>query len=201
MREGGARKSKKSSGDTRMNVQNWPSLEGLGRHPALESLASGQAGDEAVDAFLDEREFPLAEPGMLTFAWRGEADEVHLVRWIHGGGDRLPFMQLAGTDLWLLRLPVEDNGRFEYKLAVGRHGQEALTVDPLNPARAGDPVRGEFGRGHARLRAAGMEPAARGARGADREAAGREPRLRRGARRRGLSAGGARSRSAPIRWW
>ena len=53
---------------------------------------------------------------MLTFAWRGQAEQVHLVRWIHGGGDRLPFVQLAGTDLWLLRLPVEDGGRFEYKL-------------------------------------------------------------------------------------
>ena len=60
---------------------------------------------------------------MLTFAWRGQAEHVHLVRWIHGGGDRLPFVQLAGTDLWLLRLPVEDGGRFEYKLAIGRHGQ------------------------------------------------------------------------------
>ena len=75
---------------------------------------------EAIDAFLHGQEFPLAEPGTLTFAWRGAADHVHLVRWIHGGGDRRPFAQLAGTDLWLLRLPVEDGGRFEYKLAIGR---------------------------------------------------------------------------------
>ena len=61
------------------------------------------------------------------------------MRWIHGGADRQPFVQLAGTDLWLLRVPVEDGGRFEYKLAVGPHGQEQLIVDPLNPARAGDP--------------------------------------------------------------
>jgi enterochelin esterase-like enzyme len=122
-----------------MNVQNWPGVEGLGRHPALETLAVGDADAEAVDAFLHEQTFPLAEPGTLTFAWRGEADHVHLVRWIHGGADRQPFVRLAGTDLWLLRLPVEDGGRFEYKLAVGRHGEEALVVDPRNPARAGDP--------------------------------------------------------------
>ena len=139
MRKAGAGKSKKSSGETSMNVQNWPSLEGLGRHPALETLASVQAGGEAIDAFLHGQEFPLAEPGMLTFAWRGPAERVDLVRWIHGGGDRLPFVQLAGTDLWLLRVPVEDGGRFEYKLAIGLHGQERLVVDPLNPARAGDP--------------------------------------------------------------
>ena len=123
-----------------MNVQSqWPPFEGLGRHPALEALASGRVDGEAVEAFLTDQEFPLAEPGMLTFAWRGEADHVHLVRWIHGGGNRLPFVRLRDTDLWLLRLPVEDGGRFEYKLGVARGGDEELTVDPLNPARAGDP--------------------------------------------------------------
>ena len=123
-----------------MNVQNhWPSFEGLGRHPALETLAVGRPDGETVDAFLAGQEFPLAEPGMLTFAWRGEAEHVHLVRWIHGGGSRLPFARLGGTDLWLLRLPVEDGGRFEYKLGIGRGGGEALVLDPLNPARAGDP--------------------------------------------------------------
>jgi hypothetical protein len=131
-------KSKKSSGETSMNVQNWPSLEGLGRHPALAALAEGSADAEAVQAFLGQ-EFPLAEPGVLTFAWAGGAEHVHLVRWIHGGADRRPFVQLAGTDLWLLRLAVEDGGRFEYKLAVGQEGHEHLVVDPLNPARAGDP--------------------------------------------------------------
>jgi enterochelin esterase family protein len=123
-----------------MNVHaDWPSIEGLGRHPALETLAGGWPDAEAVDAFVTGREFPLAEPGVLTFAWRGEAEHVHLVRWIHGGGNRLPFARLGGTDLWLLRLPVEDGGRFEYKLGIGRGGGEALVLDPLNPARAGDP--------------------------------------------------------------
>jgi enterochelin esterase family protein len=123
-----------------MTVQSeWPSVEGLGRHPALETLAGGAPDAEAVEAFVTGQEFPLAEPGVLTFAWRGHADHVHLVRWIHGGADRLPFARLGGTDLWLLRLPVEDGGRFEYKLAIGRGGGEELVLDPLNPARAGDP--------------------------------------------------------------
>jgi enterochelin esterase family protein len=125
---------------TGMNVhRNWPPVEGLGRHPALETLAGGWPDAEAVDAFVRGQEFPLAEPGVLTFAWRGEAEHVHLVRFIHGGGNRLPFARLDGTDLWLLRVPVEDGGRFEYKLGIGRGGGEELVLDPLNPERAGDP--------------------------------------------------------------
>ena len=86
-----------------MNVRyQWPPIEGLGRHPALETLAGRQQDGEAMDAFLAGQEFPLAEPGMVTFAFRGEAEHVHLVRWIHGGVDRLPFARLGETDLWLL---------------------------------------------------------------------------------------------------
>ena len=134
MADAGVRKSKKSSGES-MNVQNWPPLEGLGRHPALAALAEGQADAEAIEAFLAGQEFPLAEPGTLTFAWHGQAEHVHLVRWIHGGADRQPFVQLAGTDLWLLRVPVEDGGRFEYKLAVGQHGQRAAGRRPAATRR------------------------------------------------------------------
>ncbi len=38
-----------------------------------------------------------------------------------------------------MRLPVENAGRFEYKLAIGRDGGEEWILDPLNPARADDP--------------------------------------------------------------
>jgi enterochelin esterase-like enzyme len=123
-----------------MNVhRNWPPVEGLGRHPALEELAHGVLDAETVEAFLTGQEFPLVEPGMLTFAWRGEADQLHLVRWIHATADRQAFERVGGTDLWLLRLPVEDGGRFEYKLVLARNGGEELLLDPLNPERAGDP--------------------------------------------------------------
>ena len=75
---------------------------------------------------------------MLTFAWQGEADHVHLVRWIHGGAGRLPFERLGVTDLWLLRLPVEDGGRFEYKLGIGarrpRGSDPRSAATPLVPS-------------------------------------------------------------------
>jgi enterochelin esterase family protein len=104
-------------------------------HPALfAALAEG-----SLDRLLADHDFPLTEPGAATFAWRGRAARVELLRWIHGGVDRLPFAAVPGTDLWLLRLPVADGGRFEYKLAVTEGGHEAWVLDPLNPARAGDP--------------------------------------------------------------
>jgi len=130
-----------------MNLQlSQPELDGasralpIRRHPRLaELLANGQPAPTVVDDFLAKHEFPLVEPGAATFAWRGAADHVDLVRWIHAGGERARFERVPGTELWLLRLPVTDGGRFEYKLAIGRHGGEELILDPLNPARARDP--------------------------------------------------------------
>jgi enterochelin esterase-like enzyme len=110
------------------------------RHPLIaELLANGQPAPAAVDDFLANHEFPLVESGAVTFAWYGAADNVDILRWIHAGGDRARFERVAGTELWLLRLPVEDGGRFEYKLAIGTQGGEEWVLDPLNPARARDP--------------------------------------------------------------
>lgn len=121
-----------------MNVQSEPARhEGAG-HPAVSALIEQGADAQAIDAFLAKRDFPLAEPGAVTFVWRGEADRVELLRWIAGAA-RKAFSRVPGTDLWLLRLPVADGGRFEYKLAIGRPGGEDWILDPLNPARAGDP--------------------------------------------------------------
>ncbi|MEO1224288.1 MAG: alpha/beta hydrolase-fold protein [Pseudomonadota bacterium] len=110
------------------------------RHPSVAAFfAEGQFGPGAIDAFLAANAFPLTSPGTATFAWRGAADRVELLRWIHAGVDRTSFDQVHNTDLWLLTLPVEDGGRFEYKLAVHDGDGEHWILDPLNPARAGDP--------------------------------------------------------------
>ena len=109
-------------------------------HPALAALmASGTPSGEAIADFLATNDFPLVEPGFVTFVWSGEADRVELLRWIHAGSDREPFTRLIDTPLWTLRLPVADRGRFEYKLNVVQWGNDNWMLDPLNPARAGDP--------------------------------------------------------------
>jgi enterochelin esterase family protein len=109
-------------------------------HPDLAALvAGGDLSGPALDGFLAGRAAPLSEPGALTFLWRGEAASVELLRWIHAGIDARPFARLPGSDLWHLRVPAEDGGRFEYKIKiVGAHG-ETWDLDPLNPHRAADP--------------------------------------------------------------
>lgn len=109
-------------------------------HPRLASLLTETAPSASdVTAFLSSEAFPLVEPGFCTFAWQGEADRVELLRWIERGEERASFGRVTDTNLWLLRLPVKDEGRFEYKLAIGRGGGEDWITDPLNPYRATDP--------------------------------------------------------------
>lgn len=110
------------------------------QHPTLRAfLDAGDFSGGALDGFFASIPVPLREPGALTFLWRGDAERVELLRWIHAGVDRHAFMRHPDSDLWHLRLPVQDDGRFEYKLAIGRAGGEDWVLDPGNPDRAGDP--------------------------------------------------------------
>lgn len=109
-------------------------------HPSLKALVTtGDMSPDAVNFFLSGLVSPLVEPGALTFLWRGEAVSLELLRWIHARVDRLVFQRLAGSDLWVLRVSVQDGGRFEYKLKVAFPGGEEWVLDPMNPHRAGDP--------------------------------------------------------------
>lgn len=102
--------------------------------------ALGDAPDAAsVGAFVAENVFPLVSAGEAVFVFFGEAERVELLRWIHAGVDRLSLEPLGETRLWSVTVPVQDGGRFEYKLAVTRDGREDWILDPLNPATAEDP--------------------------------------------------------------
>ncbi len=123
-----------------MNIQQPARHASSGAHPAVAGLMSGGTPSKAeVAEFAAAHAFPLIEAGWATFAWVGDAESVDIVRWIHGGEDRRPLHRLPATNLWLLRLAVEDGGRFEYKLVIHQDGGEHWTVDPLNRARAADP--------------------------------------------------------------
>lgn len=137
-------------------VPDGPAFDPTALHPQVQAFLERTPRDDAATrTFLAAVETPLVEPGAATFLWQGEAERVVLVRWIHTGVDRCPLARIAGTSLWHLRLPVEDGGRFEYKLAVAGPADEAWILDPLNPARAGDP----FGE-NSEARTWGYEPPA-----------------------------------------
>ena len=108
-------------------------------HSAVSQLLARPVTEKTVERFILGNRFPLVETGFVTFAWVGHADCISLLRWILGGVDRLEFSRIPDTPLWLLRVAVENNGRFEYKLGVLVNGDEQWINDPLNNARAGDP--------------------------------------------------------------
>lgn len=109
-------------------------------HPELARfLVTGDTSHGDLQAAFASLATPLVEPGALTFLWHGEAERVEILSWIHAGIDRHVFARISGTDVWHLRLPVQDGGRFEYKLNVVQGGEEDWRLDPLNPNRAGDP--------------------------------------------------------------
>lgn len=108
-------------------------------HRALQGLLANGVTPALLRAFLDDQTFPLVSPGEVTFLWVGDAHNVSLLRWIHGGVDRSAFTQVPETPLWLLSMPVTDGGRFEYKLCIHQADNEQWILDPLNNNKAGDP--------------------------------------------------------------
>jgi enterochelin esterase family protein len=109
-------------------------------NPQVENLFSdGIPSAEKIGQFIRDNRFPLAEPGHVTFVFRGQADEVNLRRWISGLSTAQSMQALEGTDLWVLRMELPDKSRFEYKFEVVRDGNRDLVLDQLNEVKAHDP--------------------------------------------------------------
>ncbi|MDX1555663.1 MAG: alpha/beta hydrolase-fold protein, partial [Xanthomonadales bacterium] len=106
----------------------------------LKILVDGVPPSRAeIDTFIADNDFPLVEPGRVTFVYRGQADEVILRRWISGHSTAQPLERLDGTDLWALTMTLPDNSRFEYKFEVIHRGMRQLVIDELNGVLAHDP--------------------------------------------------------------
>ena len=104
-----------------------------------ELMAGGPPSAEVIEGFIEENDFPLVEPGRVTFVYRGIADEVILRRWISGHSTSQPLEALSGTDLWALTMELPDVSRFEYKFEVVTSGVRQLLLDELNGVLAHDP--------------------------------------------------------------
>ena len=109
-------------------------------NPQIENLYSdGTPSAEKVHEFIQSNRFPLVEPGHVTFVYQGQADEVNLRRWISGLSTAQSMQALEGTGLWVLRMELPDQSRFEYKFEVFRNGNRDLVLDKLNGVKAHDP--------------------------------------------------------------
>jgi enterochelin esterase family protein len=109
-------------------------------NPILAALSrDGPPGKDAVDSFIRDQQFPLVEPGRVTFVYRGAADEVILRRWISGFNTALPMRRIDDSDLWVLAMELPPGSRFEYKFEVVRGGNRDLVLDQLNGVIAHDP--------------------------------------------------------------
>ena len=109
-------------------------------NPVIQSLyREGTPDPEAVDNFVEQNQFPLIEPGHVTFVYRGQAEEVHLRSWIAGLSTAQPLEPLEGSDLWALTIELPDKSRFEYKFEVVTNGNRQLVLDDLNGVLAHDP--------------------------------------------------------------
>ena len=109
-------------------------------NPQIEFLyQDGSPSAEQIAELIKNNRFPLVEPGHVTFVYQGHADEVNLRRWISGLSTAQAMQNLEGTDLWVLRMELPDESRFEYKFEVVRNGNSELVLDKLNDVTAQDP--------------------------------------------------------------
>ena len=101
--------------------------------------AEGTPDAATVDDFLDRHPVPIAEPGTVTFVYRGEADAVRLKHWIYGLDSADALHRIPGTDVWYTVVELPDASRVEYKFEVVRGREVEWVEDPLNERKAHDP--------------------------------------------------------------
>lgn len=117
-----------------------PSVGGLAIAELVHAANAGTPPSaEAIDAFLERHDLPLAEGPRVTFVYRGDADEVRLRHWIFGLTTTGSLHRIEGTDLWYDVLDLPEGSRVEYKLEVVRGSHVEWIQDPLNPHLARDP--------------------------------------------------------------
>jgi len=102
-------------------------------------IGNANPGQEEIDAFVRDTEFPLVDGTNVTFVYRGDVEAVFLHCWIAGLDTAQPFQVLAGTDLWATTIELPKGSRIEYKFEVVSNGNKELILDPLNDVLAHDP--------------------------------------------------------------
>ena len=99
----------------------------------------GDLTPERLDRLVFEQGFPLYRPDITVFAFRGDADEVHLVHFGIGLPDDLHFERLGESSWWTLCLDLPAGTRLEYQLGVIQGDDRHTFKDPLNPFESRNP--------------------------------------------------------------
>lgn len=120
-------------------VENHLETPAMPHSPIIADLEERIDDPGAIDDFFADREFPVAEPPLYTFVYRGEAERVRLRHWVRGLPTSQPFRRLGSSDVWVFTLELPDDSRVEYKIEVLGQGGAEWIQDPLNPALARDP--------------------------------------------------------------
>ena len=107
--------------------------------PAVRALEKSLSAPTALDRFMESNTFPLAEPPLYTFVYRGQADAVNLRHWIYGLETSQPFVRVGLSDLWVRTVELPPGSRVEYKFEGNRGGQISWVEDERNPHLARDP--------------------------------------------------------------
>ena len=119
--------------------QYWSAGSGDSRLAINQLQQQGTIDEAAVDRFLGQHEVPIVEGRHITFLFRGEADEVHLVQRILGLPSRLVMRRVPGTILWHIVLKVPEGSRINYQLELRRGDDLERFNDPLNPKLSHSP--------------------------------------------------------------
>jgi enterochelin esterase family protein len=120
--------------------QDRPAPPDVGGLAIAELVHAGGTPDAAtVDDFLDRHPVPIAEPGTVTFVYRGEADAVRLRHWIYGLDSAHALHRIPDTDVWYTVVELPDASRVEYKFELVRGRDVQWVEDPLNDRKAHDP--------------------------------------------------------------
>ncbi len=77
--------------------------------------------------------------GTSLFVWRGRAERVSLLTWMPAFPAVPVFRRLAGSDIWVLPIPLPAKAMIEYRLGIDRGDRENAVLDPLNPETTSNP--------------------------------------------------------------
>ncbi len=105
-------------------------------------VAAAEDRSSVVEAFLADRDLPLADGDEVVFLYRGEADDVAVAGEMIGARTEEPMQRLEGTDLWWWSTELDPKARVSYLYFVDyqprvdpaheRHGLSTLLGPDMN---------------------------------------------------------------------